>query len=129
MGHRKIDISAVHLWNFRFDLIIQSDPIIAVSVTIQIQNHQTLKKSLKFHREFSWATFKNDICVLKLKENIGHLINHQYPCLPAADYQFADGNKQSRLNPCLTKYAELRKRVLCCRLGSDWRDRKLVIGT
>jgi len=53
---------------------------------------RTRAKSLKFHREFSWATFKNDICVLKLKENVGHLINHQYPCLPAADYQFADGS-------------------------------------
>lgn len=53
---------------------------------------RTGAKSLKFHRDFSWATFKNDVCVLKLKENVGHLINHQYPCLPAADYQFADGS-------------------------------------
>lgn len=54
--------------------------------------YKTTVKSLHYHKSFSWATFKNDVCILKLKDDVSHIINGLFPCMPPSDFDFDAGS-------------------------------------
>lgn len=53
---------------------------------------QTSVKSLHYHKQFSWSTFKNDVCILKLNDDVSEKINGLFPCMPPADFDFDAGS-------------------------------------
>ena len=47
---------------------------------------------MHYHKSFSWATFKNDVCILELKDDVSDVINGLFPCLPPSDFDFDAGS-------------------------------------
>lgn len=56
-------------------------------------NFRVKAKSVEYHKDFSWMTFKNDLCVFKLEQDVSKFIHHQFPCLPPKGYEFKPETK------------------------------------
>jgi len=50
--------------------------------------------SVEYHKSFSWLTFKNDLCIFKLEDDVSQEIGmSSFPCLPPKGYEFEPGTK------------------------------------